>query len=93
MRPFAAWWDTRPRVFDPFVQNTQSLARSQGGLGIGLSICKQLVELHGGSVAGTSAGPGQGATFEIRLPLAAEPCDLSGKISTATAQATRADRR
>jgi signal transduction histidine kinase len=62
---FAHYW----RLFDLLVQNERALDRSQGGLGIGLSICKQLVELHGGTVAGRSAGSGQGSTFEIRLPL------------------------
>ncbi len=70
-----------PRVFEPFVQNERPLDRSEGGLGIGLSICKQLVELHGGSVAGASEGPGQGATFTIRLPLAQAPVDSPGRNS------------
>lgn len=62
-----------PRVFDLFVQGDETLDRTQGGLGIGLAMVKQLVEMQGGSVAGRSAGPGLGATFEIRLPRADPP--------------------
>jgi PAS domain S-box-containing protein len=57
------------RVFDLFVQSDRTLDRAQGGLGIGLSVVKRLVEMHGGRVAASSPGPGAGATFEIRLPL------------------------
>lgn len=57
-----------PRVFDLFAQSERSLDRSQGGLGIGLSTCRQLIQMHGGSVVAQSAGLGQGATFLIRLP-------------------------
>jgi two-component system CheB/CheR fusion protein len=58
------------RIFDLFVQGEHTLARSQGGLGIGLTLAKRLVEMHGGSVAASSAGPGQGSEFSVRLPLA-----------------------
>jgi PAS domain S-box-containing protein len=61
--------DLLPRVFELFVQNDASLDRSQGGLGLGLSICKQLIEMHGGRVAAVSAGAGLGSTFSIRLPI------------------------
>jgi signal transduction histidine kinase len=56
-------------IFELFTQADRSLDRSQGGLGIGLYICKRLVELHGGSIAAFSDGTGRGATFKIRLPL------------------------
>jgi signal transduction histidine kinase len=59
-----------PRVFDLFVQADGSLDRARGGLGIGLTLVKRLVELHGGSVSASSAGLGQGSEFEIRLALA-----------------------
>ena len=59
-----------PRVFDLFVQGDRSAARTQGGLGIGLTLARQLVELHGGTVAVQSGGPGQGSTFTVQLPLA-----------------------
>jgi len=57
-----------PRIFDMFVQVDSSLERSQGGLGIGLTLVKRLVELHGGSVEAHSAGEGQGSEFVVRLP-------------------------
>ena len=53
-----------PRVFDMFYQ----VGQRQGGLGIGLALVRKLVELHGGSVSATSAGPGTGSTFTVRLP-------------------------
>jgi signal transduction histidine kinase/DNA-binding response OmpR family regulator len=60
-------------VFDPFTQVERSLDRSQGGLGIGLTLVRRLVELHGGTVEASSAGPNQGSEFVVRLPaLAAE---------------------
>ena len=57
-----------PTVFDMFVQVERRLDRSQGGLGIGLSLVKSLVEMHGGSVAAHSEGPGKGSEFVVRLP-------------------------
>jgi CheY-like chemotaxis protein len=58
-----------PRIFDLFVQSDRTLDRSQGGLGIGLSVVKRLIDMHGGTVSARSDGPGQGAVFTIRLPL------------------------
>jgi PAS domain S-box-containing protein len=58
-----------PYIFDLFVQGDRSLARSQGGLGIGLTLVKRLVEMHGGTVCAESAGVGHGSTFTVRLPL------------------------
>ncbi|HEU4654220.1 MAG TPA: ATP-binding protein [Steroidobacteraceae bacterium] len=63
--------DLLPHVFDLFVQSDRTLDRSQGGLGIGLSVVKQLINMHGGSVTGESPGIGAGSTFKISLPLAA----------------------
>jgi signal transduction histidine kinase/CheY-like chemotaxis protein len=59
-----------PHVFERFRQGDSSIARRFGGLGLGLAIVRQLVEMHGGSVAATSPGENQGATFTVRLPLA-----------------------
>lgn len=59
-----------PHVFDRFRQADASTTREQGGLGLGLAICKQLVELHGGQIHAKSAGEGQGATFSVVLPMA-----------------------
>jgi signal transduction histidine kinase len=58
-----------PRIFELFVQSDRALDRSEGGLGIGLSVVQRLVEMHDGRVSAASAGPGCGSTFEIRLPL------------------------
>lgn len=57
------------QVFDPFVQGEQTLDRSQGGLGIGLTLVRQIVELHGGTVHAASEGMGHGSTFTVRLPM------------------------
>jgi signal transduction histidine kinase/DNA-binding response OmpR family regulator len=62
-----------PHVFDLFMQADQSLDRAQGGLGIGLTLVRRLVELHGGRVEVSSPGPGQGSEFSVRLPAPAEP--------------------
>jgi CheY-like chemotaxis protein/anti-sigma regulatory factor (Ser/Thr protein kinase) len=59
-----------PRVFDMFTQVDRNLERAQGGLGIGLSIVKRLVEMHGGTVSARSDGHGLGSEFTVRLPLA-----------------------
>jgi signal transduction histidine kinase/ActR/RegA family two-component response regulator len=59
-----------PFVFDPFVQEKQALNRPRGGLGLGLTIAKSLVELHGGSVSAHSDGIGQGSEFTVTLPRA-----------------------
>lgn len=61
--------DIMPRLFQPFAQADRTLDRSRGGLGLGLSLVKSLAELHGGSAAVHSDGPGRGAEFVIVLPL------------------------
>lgn len=61
------------RIFDLFHQVDPSLARSQGGLGIGLTLVRRLVEMHGGSVEARSGGAGKGSAFTVRLPLAGGP--------------------
>jgi len=61
--------DLLPRIFDLFTQGERGLDRSQGGLGIGLTLVRSLVEMHGGCVAGHSDGPGRGSEFIVRLPV------------------------
>jgi signal transduction histidine kinase len=58
-----------PRIFDLFTQTESTRGMSQGGLGIGLALVKNLVSLHGGSVQAKSDGPGKGSEFTVRLPL------------------------
>jgi CheY-like chemotaxis protein/two-component sensor histidine kinase len=67
-----------PSIFELFVQVDHATTRSQGGLGIGLTVVKNLVAMHGGTVAAWSAGLGQGSEFTIRLPLAAQPLEQDG---------------
>ena len=61
------------RMFEPFTQGERTLARTHGGLGLGLALVKSLVELHGGAVRARSGGAGQGAEFRVTLPTAAPP--------------------
>jgi PAS domain S-box-containing protein len=67
-----------PNVFELFVQGDASLDRTSGGLGIGLTLARQLVELHGGSLEASSAGEGTGSTFVIHLPIASTGAQDSG---------------
>src|SRR6185437_10351453 len=76
-------------VFDLYVQDERTRDRAEGGLGIGLPVVKRLIELQGGSVRALSAGPGRGASFQIRLPVAAAP--LAASIE-ATPYASRSRR-
>jgi CheY-like chemotaxis protein len=64
--------DLLPRIFDLFVQAEPSGTRAAGGLGIGLSLARELVQLHGGQIDVASEGPGRGSEFVIRLPRSAE---------------------
>ena len=73
--------DLLPHVFDLFKQADHSLDRSHGGLGIGLTLVKRLVEMHGGRVQANSAGLGMGSEFEVRLPVST----ISRPQTTATA--------
>ena len=80
-----------PRIFERFVQGAQALQRASGGLGLGLAIAKNLVELHGGTIAVASAGIGQGARFTVTLPVveaatgaAAAPVDAASLATSPT---------
>jgi two-component system CheB/CheR fusion protein len=64
--------DLMPQIFELFIQGDQAMDRAQGGLGIGLTLVKQLVEMHNGSVEAHSAGVGTGSEFIVRLPALAE---------------------
>jgi CheY-like chemotaxis protein len=65
--------DILPKIFDLFVQSKETLDRSEGGMGVGLTLVKTIVELHGGSVTVASEGSGKGSEFTVRLPLAPRP--------------------
>jgi signal transduction histidine kinase len=76
-----------PRVFELFVQGERALDRSQGGLGIGLTLVKRLVELHQGQVEAASAGAGKGSAFRITLPaISAVQSDAKGAAPAASAE-------
>jgi len=70
--------DVLPHVFDLFIQADRSLAHSQGGLGLGLTLVRQLVEIHGGTVTAASAGIGKGSSFTVRLPALSMESSIAG---------------
>ncbi len=70
-------------MFNPFTQADQTLARSAGGLGIGLTVARRVAHLHGGEVSARSAGPGKGTTFFARFPLALRSQASAGAPATA----------
>ena len=75
--------DVLPHIFEVFGQARQPLDRSQGGLGLGLSVAQGLLELHLGTIQAASAGPGEGSTFTIRLPREPELPALTGNLAAA----------
>ena len=81
--------DMQSKVFQLFTQIDDHLSRSQGGLGIGLALVRQLVAMHGGEVEAQSAGPGEGARFTVRLPLSSAP-DLPSSEPLASAPSSQA---
>jgi nitrogen-specific signal transduction histidine kinase/CheY-like chemotaxis protein len=79
-----------PKVFDMFVQAEQGLTRGHGGLGLGLTLVKSLVHMHGGEVEARSGGPGKGSEFLVRLPLLREAAqEISSPHSAAEPAASR----
>jgi len=81
--------DLLPRMFDLFVQGERGIDRSEGGLGLGLTLVRRLVHLHGGTVTASSPGPGRGSEFEVRLPLdqaAGRRAEAQGPVATASAR-------
>jgi PAS domain S-box-containing protein len=72
--------DQLPRVFEMFLQVDSSLERSQGGLGIGLTLVKRLVEMHGGTISAMSEGLGKGSEFIVELPLASDASELKKEV-------------
>jgi signal transduction histidine kinase/DNA-binding response OmpR family regulator len=82
-----------PRIFDLFSQGTRSLDRSQGGLGVGLTLVRRLAELHGGRVEAFSAGSGKGAEFRVTLPrIGIVPSKEDDQVTVAQPQAVRGSR-
>jgi CheY-like chemotaxis protein len=75
------------RIFELFAQEKDSQNSGEGGLGIGLTLCKSLVEMHGGSIIASSGGPGCGSTFTLSLPLTAAPSDAPADEANAAASA------
>ncbi len=83
--------DLLPSVFEPFVQGDRTLARTQGGLGLGLALVKGMATLHGGTVTAESGGRGLGATFTLRVPL--EPLIRNGGTPPASPERHNGRRR
>lgn len=85
--------DVMPRLFKPFEQGERGTTRQFGGLGLGLTISKALVEIHGGSITAYSAGKGKGAIFKVLLPLASEPASALGPTPEADRTGAAAESR
>lgn len=85
--------DQLEQIFELFVQADTSLERARGGLGIGLTLVRQLVHMHGGSVSAQSQGSGRGSTFTVQLPLCAAATPPASANSAAKAADSRGPRR
>ena len=73
--------EAMPHIFELFMQVDQSIERSQGGLGIGLTLARNLVQMHGGTIQSHSAGRGLGSEFVVRLPVHAAPAGETDKTA------------
>jgi PAS domain S-box-containing protein len=82
-----------PKVFDLFVQGERSLARTEGGLGIGLTIVRKLVDLHGGTVSARSGGPGKGSEYIVLLPALSQKQSINESSTTWQPANARTKRR
>jgi PAS domain S-box-containing protein len=76
-------------IFDLFAQSARSLDRSQGGLGVGLTVARRIVELHGGSIEAASAGLGQGSEFSVHLPTSSPPSSAAESASLPSTRVAR----
>ncbi len=85
--------DLLPKIFELFVQGDRSLDRSEGGLGVGLTLVDRLVRLHGGTVHAESGGPGMGSEFIVRLPLAAQTAPAGDQETLKAPEALESARR
>jgi len=85
--------DMLPRIFEPFAQVERSRERSEGGLGIGLTLVKRLLELHGGDIEVRSKGPGRGSEFIARLPVTSLEAGKPSGVETAEPKAPASTRR
>ena len=81
--------DKLDRIFDMFTQVDQTTERSQGGLGIGLTLVKRLTEMHGGSIEAKSTGEGQGSEFIVRLPIIRDPSFVARSSPAGTETTTQ----
>src|SRR4029079_6448577 len=82
-----------PRVFEMFVQVHARDQRSLSGLGIGLTLARRLVEMHGGTITASSAGPGRGSEFTVRLPLVQSTVVAAGSVGAQDTVPVRSLRR
>ena len=78
-----------PQMFELFAQGDRSLARSEGGLGIGLTLVKKLVELHGGTITARSEGDGRGSEFTVRLPASPPPATTNSAVAASDSSAAK----
>lgn len=80
---------SQERIFELFAQGSRDIARSQGGLGIGLTIVRRLVRMHGGDIEVSSDGPGKGSEFRVRLPLSGGAVEMGKTVAVARQESSR----